>query len=328
MTDAQIRLMQLKNYQAMPLGAQVRRSEMLVREAMDHCDGQMYIAISGKDSIVTADIVWSLFPDVPGVYADTGNELDSVKKNIIRMIGEGRDITIVKPKMSFDEVVLKYGYPVVSKKVSDYVNRCRRTKNPQVLRRHLNGENADGTPSPMSKIPNKWQKLITGPFDVTNKCCGILKFNPTSEYAKQTGRTAFTGVMASNSFARRNSYLNHGGCNAFNQKDPVSRPIAFWTEQSVLEYILRNELQIPDAYGEIQRQQDDTLKCSEEENTGCKACLFGIQFDDPRENRIQRLARTEPESYRHLIEDLRYDEVMEFLGFEWRPVSELKKENK
>jgi len=268
-----------------------------------------------------------LYPNTPAVFADTGNELDSVRANIDEMIRCGRPIEIVYPKMSFDQVVKKWGYPVVSKKVSDYVNRCRRTKSPQVLRRHLNGENADGSPSPMSKIPNKWQKLLKAPFDVTNKCCGILKCNPTGEYAKRTGRKAFVGTMADESFTRLNSYLNHGGCNAFGQKDACSRPIMFWTGQDVMQYHRENDTTLPTAYAEMingawvfQRQLADGTWCyCGDQRTGCKLCLFGIQFEKG-ENRIQKLARIEPEAYRHAIEDLRYDIVMDELGIGWKPV--------
>lgn len=155
-------------------------------------------------------------------------------------------------------------------------------------------------------------------FNVTNKCCGILKFNPTSEYQKATGRKAFVGTMADESFARMNSYLNHGGCNAFDQKDQNSRPIMFWTEQDVLEYIVRYNVMIPSAYGEIKRLEDGTLRCSGDQRTGCKFCLFGVHLEKG-ENRIQRLAKVEPESYRHCIDDLHYDKVMDFLGAEWKP---------
>ena len=326
-TEKDIKLNQLRQYQALSLRGKIRLSEMRVHEWHEAFEGQVYIAISGKDSCCMADLIWSLYPNVHAVFADTGNELDSVKANINAMIDAGRPIEIVYPKMSFDDVVERYGYPVVSKKVSDYVNRCRRTSNPQVLRRHLNGENADGSPSPMSKIPNKWQKLIDAPFDVTNKCCGILKCKPMGEYAKRTGRKAFVGTMADESFARLNSYLNHGGCNAFEQKDQCSRPIMFWTEQDVLQYAREKDVLLPTAYAEkedgewvYQREMEDgTWKMCGDQRTGCKFCLFGIHLEKG-ENRIQRLARIEPDSYRHCIENLGYDKVMDLLGVDWRPL--------
>jgi len=330
LTEKDIKLNQLKQYQSLSLRGKVRLTEMRIHEWHEAFEGMVYIAISGADSCCMADIIWKLYPNTPAVFADTGNELDSVRANIDEMIRCGRPIEIVYPKMSFDDVVKKYGYPVVSKKVSDYVNRVRRTKSDQVKRRHLLGQNADGSPSPMSKIPNKWQKLIDAPFDVTNKCCGILKCKPTGEYAKRTGRKAFVGTMADESFTRLNSYLNHGGCNAFDQKDQCSRPIMFWLGQDVMEYARENFVRLPRAYAEeespnywvFQREQEDgTWRYCGDQRTGCKFCLFGIHLEKG-ENRIQRLARVEPDSYRHCIEGLRYDVVMDELGVEWKPVRE------
>ena len=317
MTDSQLKLSQLRQYQAMPLSAKVRLSEVRIREWYEAFDGMVYVAFSGgKDSTVLLDLVWSLYPNVPAVFADTGNELESV----LEFVRSYEDRVVwVKPKMTFEQVVEKYGYPVISKRISDYVNRLRRTKSAQVVRRLTKGQNADGSPSPMSKIPSKWQFLKDAPFDVTNKCCGHLKFRPTSEYANTTGRKAITGVMASESNQRLNSYLNRGGCNAFDQSDKTSRPIMFWVEQDVLQYITERGLPIASAYGDI-TETEGLLKCSGEHRTGCKFCLFGIQFDKG-ENRIQRLARIEPESYRHAIEDLHYDEVMDYLCIDWKPVS-------
>jgi 3'-phosphoadenosine 5'-phosphosulfate sulfotransferase (PAPS reductase)/FAD synthetase len=92
----------------------------------------------------------------------------------------------------------------------------------------------------------------------------------------------------------------------------------FWTEQDVLRYHVEHNLPIAGAYGEIKEQSDGTLKCTGDQRTGCKFCLFGIHLEKG-ENRIQRLARVEPESYRYAIEELGYDKVMDFLGVEWRP---------
>lgn len=315
MTLSQLKHSQLLQYQGMPLSAKIRRTEILIHEAMEEYNGLMYIAFSGgKDSTVLSDIIKRLYPDIPMVFANTGNELDSVI-NFVETFGD--EVTIVLPKMTFEQVVKKYGYPVISKMVSEYVNRVRRTKSESVRQRHLVGLNADGSSSPRSKISNKWQFLINAPFDVTNKCCGHLKNKPTAPYRKKTGRTAFVGTMASESAARLNSYVNHGGCNAFDQKEPVSRPLMFWTDQDILEYLKVRNVPYADCYGDI-IEEDGQWKTTGENRTGCKFCLFGINYDGTP-NRIQRLAVTEPESYKYCIEVLRYDKVMDFLGEDWRP---------
>jgi len=270
----------------------------------------VYVAFSGgKDSTVLLDIVWQEYPDVPAVFANTGNELNSVIE-FVKTYGE--KIIWVDPKITFDEIVNKYGYPVVSKDVSKKVHEAKTTKSTKLLDIRLNGY-ASG----VGKIPEKWKKLIDAPFGTTSKCCGILKGAPSSVYGRATGRKCFVGVMADESQLRRQSFILYG-CNAFGKKDPDSRPLIFWTEQDVLNYIEINNIKIAEAYGGIIRNRNNELACSGQERTGCKLCLFGIHLEKG-ENRIQRLARTEPETYRHAIEDLGYDKVMEYIGVEWRP---------
>lgn len=321
MTDNQLKMMQLRNYQAMPLGAKIRRSEMLIRQALEHFDDMLYIALSGgKDSCVLADIVWSIDKTIPAIFCDTGNELDSVVAHIGKMINDGLPITIIKPKMTFDEVIKKYGYPVLSKNITMGIDRFIKTKSMrQKILRAFGGINPTSGKKQRASIPKKWHYLLKmvldGELRTTNKCCGILKINPTKPYAKKTGRKPFVGTMAGESVNRLESYLKLG-CNAF-EGDGVSRPLMFWTEQDILQYHKEKNLPMAAAYGEIENKRGE-LRCSGDQRTGCKFCLFGVHLEKG-ENRIQRLARVEPESYKHAIEDLGYDKVMDTLGVDWRP---------
>jgi len=304
----------LRMRQGYPLKLKIALTERRIREWYEAHDGLVYVAFSGgKDSSVLLNLVWSLYPDVPAVFSDTGNELQSIREHVESY---GDKVIWVKPKVTFWEVVDKYGWPIISKKTSDYINRCRRTKNPDVIKRHKYGLKKDGSPSPKSKIPNKWWKFVDGDIDVTNKCCGALKNNPTSEYRKKTGRTAFVGTMADESDARENSYINHGGCNAFNQKDPCSRAIMFWTEQDVLQYHVEKELSLAGAYGDIVNVggKYKTTDCS---RTGCKFCMFGVHLENG-ENRIQYLSRVEPDSYDEFV-NRGGDKVMDAIGVDWKP---------
>jgi 3'-phosphoadenosine 5'-phosphosulfate sulfotransferase (PAPS reductase)/FAD synthetase len=313
MTDNQLKMMQLRNYQAMPLGAKITRTKHLIREWYEAHDGLVYVAFSGgKDSTVLLDLVWQDYPDVPAVFADTGNELNTVREFVK---GYGDRITWVKPKMTFDEVVKKLGYPVISKEQSGFINEVRQILKKDGSKKLLNIR-MNGNKWNRGKISDKWKKFINAPFDVTHKCCKILKIDPTSTYRKETKRATMVGVMADESELRMQTYIRFG-CNAFDLKDPTSRPIIFWTEQDVLQYITDNNLPIAGAYGEV-INRGGNLSCTGEQRTGCKFCLFGLHMQDG-ENRIQKLSRIEPESYRHAIEDLKYDEVMDFYGVDWKP---------
>ena len=316
MTDNQLKLMQLRNYQAMPLSAKVRRTEHLIREWYEENDGNIYLARSfGKDSDVVGDILYKMYPEVPHVFANTGNELDTVRQHAYRETLSGKNIIIVTPKMTFDEVVVKYGYPVVSKEQSGFIHEVRQILKKDGSKKLLNTR-LNGNKWNRGKISERWKKFIDAPFDVTHKCCKILKIDPTSQYRKATGAATMTAVMADESQLRQQTFIRFG-CNAFGLKDPTSRPIIFWTEQDVLQYIVDNELPIAGAYGDIVNR-GGKLKCSGEQRTGCKFCLFGIHMQEG-ENRIQKLSHKEPESYRHAIEDLGYDKVMDFYGVPWKP---------
>ena len=300
----------LKQAQGYPLALKVELTKARIREWYEAFDGNVYVAYSGgKDSEVMMDLVWAMYPDVPAVFANTGNEKISVLDNVKR---HGDKITWVKPKYSFAEIVAKYGYPVISKEQSGFIHELKQTKSESLARtRWLGNKYGRG------KISEKWKYVfLKAPFKTTHNCCKHLKINPTAVYCKETGRKAYVGTMAAESDLREQSYLRFG-CNAFDKGDSDSRPIMFWTEQDVLQYIVENELPIAGAYGKI-KETPTGLKCSGDQRTGCKFCLFGIHLEKG-ENRIQRLARIEPESYRYAIEELGYDKVMDFLGVDWEP---------
>jgi len=315
----------LKQAQGYPLKMKVALTEQRIHEWYRHFDGNVYVAFSGgKDSTVMLDLVHSLYPDVPAVFADTGNELESVRDFVLGEIAMGKSITIVQPSMSFTDIIKEYGYPVISKNTCMGIDRFINTKSfTQKRLRAFGGINPSSGKKQAPTVRKKWHYILhavlRGKFKVTNKCCGILKINPTKPYEKETGRKAFVGTMADESMNREQSYVDNG-CNTFDASSMVSRPIMFWTEQDVLQYITEKNLPIAGAYGEILPQPNGTLRCSGDQRTGCKFCLFGVHLEKG-ENRIQRLARVEPESYRYAIEELGYDRVMDFLGVDWRPIS-------
>jgi len=91
--------------------------------------------------------------------------------------------------------------------------------------------------------------------------------------------------MASESSLRTTEWFNHG-CNAFDTKRPNSRPLSFWRETDIWDYLESREVPYSDIY-------------KTEERTGCMYCLFGCQFNgkDGAE-RIDRLRETHPKHYR------------------------------
>ena len=88
--------------------------------------------------------------------------------------------------------------------------------------------------------------MLEAPFEISNKCCSIMKKDPAHKYARETGRMPITAQMASESALRAQVWMRTG-CNAFDAENPISNPMSFWTEQDVLLYI-KEYLEPPLAY--------------------------------------------------------------------------------
>lgn len=65
-----------------------------------------YISFSGgKDSTVLLHLVRKLYPEIEAVFVDTGLEYPEIKQ-FVKSID---NVTILRPKMMFNEVINKYG---------------------------------------------------------------------------------------------------------------------------------------------------------------------------------------------------------------------------
>lgn len=115
----------LRQYQSLPLRAKVGMTENRIIEWYDHFNGQVCVSFSGgKDSTVLAHLVHQHFPDVPLVFANTGLEYPEIQ-SFARKMGA----VFVRPKMSFPEVISKYGYPIISKENAEAIYYARRIRN-------------------------------------------------------------------------------------------------------------------------------------------------------------------------------------------------------
>lgn len=73
-----------------------------------------YISFSGgKDSTVLSYLIDEALPNnkIPRVYADTGIELNSVRKFVYDLKENDERIEIIKPVKNIRETLEEYGYP-------------------------------------------------------------------------------------------------------------------------------------------------------------------------------------------------------------------------
>jgi len=211
-----------------PLQAKLDYTKTLIMDWYAQFDGNVYTSFSGgKDSTVLNHIVRSIYPEVPAVFANTGLEYPEIVEFTKTIEG----LIVLKPKMSFRQVLDRYGFPIISKEQSQYIMQYRNAKSEKTKDTRWNG-NKWG----QGKISEKWKRLVDAPFLITDKCCDIFKKNPFKQYEKHTGRKGFVGVMAGESIFRQKAYLT-GECNAFKAKRPISKPMLFWNDENVWEYL-------------------------------------------------------------------------------------------
>lgn len=118
----------LKELQALPLYRKIGITIARITEWYEHWNGNVYVSFSGgKDSTVLLHIVRSLFPDVPAVFSNTGLEYPELQK----FVKQFDNVTTIYPRIKFTEVITEYGYPLISKEVSEAIYYARRNTPPQ-----------------------------------------------------------------------------------------------------------------------------------------------------------------------------------------------------
>ena len=307
----------LAELQAMPLEAKIALTQVRLDEF--YCGygsveyGAAYISFSGgKDSTVLLDIARKRYPEIRAAFSNTGLEYPEIRK-----FATSKDnVDVVHPAMRFDQVISKYGYPLIGKEVSEAIAFARRLnsgKHTIRKRAELLGDRKtdEGQRSRYNK--QKWLPLAyDAPFLISNQCCYVMKKAPFNRYEQKNKVHKIVATMADESEARRQAWLKTG-CNSFDG-EIQSKPMSFWKEQDVLQYIVKYGLEICSVYGDIVAIDEDgneydpsnlivpncKLKCTGCKQTGCIFCAFGFHQDKGL-TRFQRLARTHPRQYEYCM---------------------------
>lgn len=297
---------ELQMLQSLPLDIKIAKSKLRIQEWVDFYGvDDCYISFSGgKDSLVMLHLIKQLDINdrIPVVFVDTGLEYPEIKQFVKKIYP---NVTILRPKKSFKQVIEEYGYPVISKEQAQYIEDIR-TGTEKIKLRRLEGVNGQ------FKLSNKYRYLLDAPFKISSKCCAIMKKEPIRNYENKSRRVPFLGMMADDSFLRKNVYLK-SGCNSFDSARPKSMPIGFWTEQDILQYIKNNNLELCSIYGDIVQDENGKLKTTGNNRTGCIWCMFGLQYDG-EENRFQKLKITHPKLHDYCMNKLGMKEVLEFMN--------------
>lgn len=292
---------ELKQRQALFLEEKEEFTAGVIESWYQYWDGKVYISFSGgKDSTVLLHQVRKIYPEVPAVFIDTGLEYPEIR-SFVKTID---NVVWLRPKMRFDKIIEKYGYPVVSKETSEKVSAILFTKSDKYRSKLLYGDEKGS-----GKLSGKWLYLLDAPFKISSKCCMKLKKEPVKKYERENGNKLIIGTMAGDSRLRSTVYFRYG-CNTFDSSRPTSRPLSIWKEENIWDYIHKYDLPYPKIYD---------MGYS---NTGCMFCAFGVHMEKG-ENRFQRMARTHPKQYKYCMEKLGMAEVLDYIGVDYKPIKGL-----
>lgn len=279
----------LDKLMALPVEMKAVYSKMIIQRFYIEQKGKVYVSFSGgKDSTVLLDLARSMYPDVPAVFADTGLEFPEIRV----FVKATEKVEMVRPEMSFRQVVMTKGYPVVSKEVAHTIDQAQRGC-PGALKMI----SIDRDESKFSKKHYAW--LMDAPFRISSECCTVLKKKPMEEYAKRTGRAPIIGTKGTDSRLRMTNLRQYGEI----VKDKCM-PLGIWTDEDIWSYIHAHNLPYSPIYDKGYRA------------TGCIFCAFGIMQD---KGRFLKLKATHPSLWAYCMKPvdkggLGMKEVCDFLG--------------
>lgn len=301
--------------QSWSLDRKIKVSQLRILEWYQKWNGKVYISFSGgKDSTVLADLAARVCKvnnyKLILVFCDTGLEYPEIRNFIITFKEWLENTYKIEVKLekiypikydkkqrkyiktNFKQVLIDYGYPLISKEASsdiEYGRKALLKKDISKINRYINGvrKNAQHEEYTYNKLSKLAKKVLYSKIPVSNKCCNIMKKIPAKYYEKQTGNHVITAEMAEESIMRKQHYLE-SGCNGFNLTRPKSTPLGFWVTKDILKYLKDFKIPYCSVYGEI-KEDENGIYCTGEQRTGCMFCMFGVHREKEL-NKFQRMS--------------------------------------
>lgn len=267
------------------LSIKIMEAEQIIKESYEKNNGNIFVSFSGgKDSTILMHIAKNLFPDIRVVFSNTTNELIE----IIKYVKQFKDVIHVAPAKPFKEVVKAYGFPLVSKESSQKINELKKTNGYRTRALRYWGDKKGS-----SQLPQKWRYLADQKFDVTHKCCQILKKDPLKNWAKKNGNPKpLIALMSDESKLRQQ--LSLYGADDGEKIYPFLR--TEWNEQDIWEYAKRFNIRFAECYYE---QKMNGKIVPPVKRTGCAYCFFGGHLEE--KDRFARNKQVSPKRHEKMM---------------------------
>jgi len=178
--------------------------------------GDAYVAVGGLDSIVLYLFLRSIGIDVPAI------SVSSLENMSVQRVHRALGVKALPPAQKPDgkrwtkhEIIAEFGYPILSKEIAGKIHLLQNPTEDNRTVRHAiitgeTGEYGGWQKNSRMKMSDKWLRKFGGadpegaalgyqaaPFRVSDKCCYYLKEKPCNDYAKESGRFPYMGLMAS-----------------------------------------------------------------------------------------------------------------------------------
>lgn len=312
--------------------------------------GDAYVAVGGLDSIVLYLFLRSIGIDVPAV------SVSSLENVSIQRVHRALGVKALPPAQKPDgkrwtkhEIIAEFGYPILSKEIAGKIHLLQNPTDDNKTVRHAiitgeTGEYGGWQKNSRMKMSDKWLRRFGGadpegaalgyqaaPFKVSDKCCYYLKEKPCNDYAKESGRYPYMGLMASEGGRRQKALMLHG-CNYISKGTKRSCPFAIFSRDDLLRLAIEMdewykahqdlfpgepvETIIPAVYGDIVQQPDGTLETTGAKRTGCDICMFGIHLEK-RPHRFDRLRVENPKAWHFWMYEAGFGSVLDYIGVGW-----------
>jgi len=345
---AQMTPHEFRQKQSLPYQAKIAHAEVKAYEFRDWAESHGYnlcVSIGGLDSLTLYYFLKALGIDVVPVSVSSLED-----KSIQKIHQQIPGIEILKPYKSKVEVIREFGFPVISKAKARKIEILQTPDSEKQTFIHAimtgdMGAQGNFEHSDKIKLPEKWIYLFGGlysehrpdipweyvqcqgcaPFKVSPECCKWMKEKPCDDWQKANNMIPYLGLMASEG-GQRELGLTKNGCNYYSNTTIRSCPFAPFYRQDLLQLALELKVPVPAIYGCILRDQDDTLRTTKAQRTGCPMCGFGIHMEK-RPHRFDRKREDNYKEWNFWMYECATDEltgekygwgrVLDYIGVKW-----------